>query len=598
MIMRRFVASALAAAFSFVPFLPFAAQAAHTRLPHDLTHRATHAAARAVRPADASRKDVGSQNTVTADAPVPRPAEKPCVVTLFSGATFAQYAGVPFAYAPPAGCPGPYAKIVFNGNFSVSAGIQFDRTASIQLGNVPLFFGTTAEPDTTLSPSWHVERDVTDDAALLASAQSGEADIFNIVDSTYTGVISGTAYLQFYPARGAIKAADTPQIVLPFPGVGGGPQHLNTGTSVLSATYALPANVERAYFDVYAQSQQTDEQYFLCAPNDVAAEFFTCGNTAFRETEVSIDGRPAGAAPIYPWIYTGGLDPYLWSPIPGVQTLEFKPYRVDLTPFAAILSNGKPHTISLSVDNADNYFQAIATLFAFRDPGKSHVTGALTADTLVPAPAPYTSEQLTGAPPSVDGEIVVTNERRYEIDGYVNTSHGPVATAITGKLDFGNGQFYSNESALTGKTVAYQITSANTTTVTQGAHSLDISNHSVSFPITVSLSLVLDSTGTGTQVASIDQHFIEQTGEAGPNGVFVSYESNEVAPTDTLDILDDAYITGNANQSSSQTFDAYTSTGECYAQTIRAANNILTSVKNGSCDRAAIARALRPVMAR
>ena len=39
-------------------------------------------------------------------------------------------------------------------------------------------------------------------------------------------------------------------------------------------------------------------------------------------------------APVYPWIYTGGHGPYLWEPITGIETLNFKPYRVDLTPFA------------------------------------------------------------------------------------------------------------------------------------------------------------------------------------------------------------------------------------------------------------------------
>ncbi|MBD5634087.1 MAG: hypothetical protein IAI49_06375, partial [Candidatus Eremiobacteraeota bacterium] len=241
---------------------------------------------------------------MTADAPVARPNEAPCVDTLFSDTTFAAYSPQTFSYAPPAGCPGPYAKIVFNGNFSVSAGIQYDRTASIQLGNVPLYFGTTAEPSPNLAPSWHVERDVTDDAALLGSPQPGEADIFNIVNSTYTGVITGTAFLQFYPASNKYPAASSPDLVLPFPGVAGGPQQLSTGASVLAATYDLPTNVTSAYFDVYAQSQQTDEQYFLCAPNDVASELYACGNGPFRETEVSVDGVPAGVAAGYPWLFT------------------------------------------------------------------------------------------------------------------------------------------------------------------------------------------------------------------------------------------------------------------------------------------------------
>jgi len=71
---------------------------------------------------------------------------------------------------------------------------------------------------------------------------------------------------------------------------------------------------------------------------------------------VTIDGTPAGIAPVAPWIFTGGIDPFLWFPLPGVQTLNFIPYRVDLTPFAATLSNGQQHTIALSVCNANTWF--------------------------------------------------------------------------------------------------------------------------------------------------------------------------------------------------------------------------------------------------
>ena len=102
------------------------------------------------------------------------------------------------------------------------------------------------------------------------------------------------------------------------------------------------------------------------------------GATGFRETEVTIDGQPAGVAPVYPWIYTGGIDPLLWRPIPGVQTLNFVPYRVDLTPFAGRLSNGKPHTVSVNVFNANSGFSTTATLLVFQDHGATQITGAVT----------------------------------------------------------------------------------------------------------------------------------------------------------------------------------------------------------------------------
>jgi hypothetical protein len=578
---------------------PLGATAAPFKLSRDLTFPVGSASAANARRPAATKQQIGSANEATADAPVERPREAPCVDTIFANATFADYSPQTFTYAPPAGCPGPYNKIVFNGNFAVSAGIQFDRTASVEIGNVPIYFGTTAEPNPTLAPSWHVERDVTDDAALFSKKQSAEADIFNIVNSTYTGVISGTAYLQFYPAHGrVIPAADTPDIVLPFPDVAGGPQHLNTGSSVLTATYTLPTNVDRAYLDVYAQSQQTDEQYFLCAPNDVASEIFTCGNGPLRETEISIDGKPAGVAPVYPWIYTGGLDPYLWAPIPGVQTLEFKPFRIDLTPFAAALSNGKPHTIDLSVDNADNYFQGFATLFAYQDRFASHLKGGLILDTLVANPPPNVTENLTGTSPSIVGSILVTSARNYEIEGYLDTPGGRTTTKVASTLAFANEQILSNESDFTGTTVVKQTTTDATTVTTFGGLGFEVKKSVVSFPLSLSLALVLDSTGTGTQVTSIDQHFTQTILDLGNTENYASYESNEVTPQDTLDILDDEFITGNSNQSNQQTFQEYDTLGTCYAQTVAAKNNLVSAVINGPCDVVAARQALAPLFAR
>ena len=149
-----------------------------------------------------------------------------------------------------------------------------------------------------------------------------------------------------------------PCLPLRQPNASGGfnePAFLFTPTDQLASTLQLPTNVERAYLDVITQSQIGDEFWHTRVPNDVTAELQSCGSTAFREGEVSIDGQPAGVAPVYPWIYTGGVDPLFWEPIPGVQTLNFVPYRVDLTPFAGVLSNGQAHTVALNVFNANNY---------------------------------------------------------------------------------------------------------------------------------------------------------------------------------------------------------------------------------------------------
>ncbi len=582
-----FLMSALLVAAPFAP-----AGAATSPMRHDLTLRA--AAVHVAESSAATSGGIGSSNTITADPPVPRPDVAPCVKRLFTNRAFSQYAAQTFAYEPPASCPGPFQKIVFNGDFSVSAGIQFDRTASIEIGNVPIFFGTTAEPSPNLSPSWHVESDVTADAKLLARPQPGEVDIFNIVDSTYTGVITGSAFLQFYPA--ATRApVPVPDLVLPVPNAAGGPAHLPTGQSVLSATYTLPTNVESAYLDVYAQSQQTDEQYFLCAPSNVASGLFTCPNTAFRETEISIDGRPAGAAPVYPWIFTGGLDPYLWFPIPGVQTLNFRPYRVSLTPFASVLADGKPHTVAFSVDNANKYFQGFATLFVTLDHGSRRVTGKLTRDTLAANPAPIVKTDLSGTSPSLEGTIRVTSNRVYTIAGYVQTSHGRVTTSIASTLAFTNWQRYSNESATTGDLTANQTTTAKTTIVTQKPRGIDVDASAIAFPVSVTLDLVLDATVTGVQRAKVDQHFSQADAAYGQSGVSAAFSSNEVTSADTLDIADGG-ISGNTGQKSAQTYLAYDTATGCYAKFLEAANNVLTHDSKLACNAGSALGALRALL--
>src|SRR5262245_4437097 len=105
---------------------------------------------------------VGSHDPATADPSVPRPPTQPCVVTLFTDVTFANFSPKPFAYAPPGACAGPWAKVVLEADFAVTAGRQFDRTANLWIGGAAIYFGTTAEPSRTVAPRWHVERDVTD----------------------------------------------------------------------------------------------------------------------------------------------------------------------------------------------------------------------------------------------------------------------------------------------------------------------------------------------------------------------------------------------------------------------------------------------------
>ncbi|MEW5296882.1 MAG: hypothetical protein WDW36_000129 [Sanguina aurantia] len=261
-------------------------------------------AAAGAAPAAASASPVGSTNVTVADPTVPRPPGTPCVVPLFSAVTFNDFSPRPYAYAPPANCGTRWSKVLLEADFSVNAGRQFDRTATIFLGGVNLYFGTTQEPSSTVAPHWHVERDLTDYSALLRQSGNGQALIGNVVDSTYTGVITGSARLLFYPASLLAPAAHAPDAVVPL-GTDpvGSTTSLATPASQLTRSLSLPTNVERAYLDVFVQSQNADEFWYTCVPDAYAAEGIAYA-LLIRERP------PAAATPLAP---TATLEP------PGIQ---------------------------------------------------------------------------------------------------------------------------------------------------------------------------------------------------------------------------------------------------------------------------------------
>lgn len=538
--------------------------------------------------AQSTNRQVGTQYTVTAEPLVPRLHEKPCVVQLFSNFQFALFSETTqtFNFAPPSDCSGPWEKVVFEADFSENAGDQFDRTASLYIANTNIYFGTTPEPLQTVTNTWHVERDITDYTALLTMPQQGTMVLQNCTtdcpapyNTELNGVFTVSAELEFYPAHGHGQgwSNDVPDAVLPMV-QGNGSSGVNLPAFLLAdgdqftTTFTLPKNVERAYLDVISQSQQVDEQWYACFPNDLNAInlLFGCGNTDFRETEVAIDGKPAGIAPISPWVFTGFL-PDQWVPTPAAQTLQFIPYRVNLTPFAALLSDGNDHTVSLTVFDQNYYFSESASLLLYLDKGSKQVTGELTKDTLT-APSPVVTENLNGTS-TVTGTIGVTQNRDFTIAGYVNTSHGKVSTSISQQ------QKFSSESTIDFDTVNQTVLDQNTVVHNSVSSSTTVSNwfsklttdDSFSFPITVDVKYPVSSAIFGLTVATTQDY---QSGkQIYLNGFPLSFSfvNNSLAGSDV------------SPASSSQHYVSFDSTSGPYDCQIASKNNTLTSVSRG-CD--------------
>ena len=531
-----------------------------------------------------SQFQIGSSIEATADPAVPRPNTRPCVVTLLSNQAFENFNNADYTYTPPSDCKGPWAKVVFTADFSIQPGVQFDRTGQLFLGDVNIFFGTTAEPLQNQTNTWHVERDLTDYTPLFKTTQTGFASLGNIVgEDGLNSIIFGTFKLEFYPANFLNPAPRTADLVLPLPDNSGGSVQLTNTSPELTQTFTLPSNVENAYPDVIAQSQNDEEQWFFCLPDALGTSLGVCGNTAFRQVDVSIDGTPAGVAPIFPWIYTGGIDPGLWIPIPGVQTLNLQPYRVDLTPFAGLLSNGKPHTVGVTVFNAFNFFSTVANLLIYEDHGSKEVSGEVTENNLT-APNPALVNHVTvDTNGNATGVVTVTSAQNFTIAGYVNTSHGRVSTKIQQNVNFSNAQTVTSTATQFGQSVV-QTSTINGTTTTQTGPLFTTKQTSVSYPFNGGFLETLETNGDIDQTSSVAQNFLRSDAERFEGiPILESSVSNQLTSQDTAIFVPSPTgfsLGSTSGQKSTQTYVFKDSLGNCFSRTLTAANSELTSVAN------------------
>ena len=364
-----------------------------------------------------------------------------------------------FRFAPPGKCTGAWGKVVLEANFSVPPGRQFDRTVAIWLGGVNLYFGTTMEPEPDLAQHWNVARDLTDYSALFRKARPGQIILNNWISPTTNQPIYVTARLLFYPLEAGRSAPAVADRIFALSSDPVGSQSaVNSQDDILSRRFTLPRNVERAYLDVIAQSQAHDERWSTCVDKQYLEEtrdysleaFEACDGGSYRGVEVLVDGKPAGLAPVFPWIFAGGIAPHLWLPTPGIQTVNFIPFRVNLTPFAGLLDDGRPHTVGVRVLGADHFFNLAASLLVYQNHHSTRLRGELVLDTLSGnQPAGLTVNQTLHRDHAgrIVGTIKTDVAQSYVIRGVLHTPRGNLITTVRYQGAFRNFQTFKRPGA-------------------------------------------------------------------------------------------------------------------------------------------------------
>lgn len=267
--------------------------------------------------------------------------------------SFANSYGKPFVgnYTPPA-CGFTNVEIEFTAK---ARGRQFDRLATMFLGDIEVWRLSTAEP-TAAGIVFKYTKDMTPYVSLWKKPQKVIFDLGNIVNEIYTSPFNTTLVARFWTEATPPATAD---LILPISaklGSQGKPSIFNAGevnTSV-SVFQILPRTTGKAVVSVSASGQIAEEFWWSnVLSNDTETFPDTAGSlygySPFREIQLYIDGILAGVVWPFPIIFTGGVAPGLWKPIVGIDAYDLRESEIDITPFVPLLTDGRSHRFSMQI---------------------------------------------------------------------------------------------------------------------------------------------------------------------------------------------------------------------------------------------------------
>ncbi|HEV3231299.1 MAG TPA: peptide-N4-asparagine amidase [Candidatus Dormibacteraeota bacterium] len=366
----------------------------------------------------------------TANPPVSVPGTPSCTETVvthdFQNSYYAPGTGT---HTPPKSCPAPWSKIVLTLTASVS-GTQFDRLVDVYVGHVPVLSSSTSEP--CCAPGsvvhWTVRKDVTEYASLLQQTQPVTVFLNNVwIAGQYTGIYHVTVGLDFYRTATGVAEGAHPDRVLPVTNFqdSGADGYFSLGRAGQQGAtpVTFPRNLRRLTAELFAQGHGPCEEFWWGDPN-------MCAGTPYREVAIYLDGALAGAAPVYPVVFTGANGPGLWEPIPSPRAWDLRPSVVDLSPFVGKLVDGAPHVVSLGVFDATyasgDYWLVGANLLAWTDARSKQTSGKL-----ISASAPPTPTETSGYDPSGNAVYSFSAHHALRWEGVVKTASGSFLSTVT-----------------------------------------------------------------------------------------------------------------------------------------------------------------------
>ncbi|BFZ55150.1 hypothetical protein PYCC9005_002189 [Savitreella phatthalungensis] len=235
------------------------------------------------------------------------------------------------------------------GKLTIDArGRQFDRLGHVLVDGLEVWRFSTLEPSRN-GTFQVVSKDLTPVLATLKSANTITVLLNNVVNHIYTAPFN--LHLEIVLATNPPALRPPAHEVIPLSG-GWRPFTL---PGVASTNVSLDAKVTHAEVRFFASGSGREEAWYTGIPSFLDgvlsgddSDVSTGG--AVRAVDVMIDSHVAGFAFIFPVIYTGGANPFLWRPTVATDAYDQDTYTVDLTPWLGILTDGSSHEVRFVMD--------------------------------------------------------------------------------------------------------------------------------------------------------------------------------------------------------------------------------------------------------
>jgi hypothetical protein len=279
------------------------------------------------------------------DSPPPAlPSTTPTVVYVANATrTCCGYVNV----TPPGG---PWDAVILNYTGSAVGGV-YDSSYRAYIGGAQVFFGTTPEYGT-----WTVLANLTQYESLL---EPGANFTFILSAALLGGYFETTLRLSFYPVPSGAVPPSEPSRVVPL-----WEHYITPSVPTLTVNASVPDDASAAVLQLWTYGFQDDEFWWSqSAPG-----------TPDRALSVEVNGSEFAAVFPFPYINTGGVDLFLWRPIPAAFTLNDRPYDVNVTGALGQLEGTHSFTASIANRNSTSDWLVGGSLLLWTNP---NVTSAV-----------------------------------------------------------------------------------------------------------------------------------------------------------------------------------------------------------------------------